>query len=90
MISRACLLGGLSSASEPALAWASPDRHRVLLRVDTRGIRRSNSVATVELDLGAADPDTIEVVAYDASGRPRVYDDARAGDERYLLPFCRR
>ena len=97
MITTLLLLGGLASAPEPALAWASPNRHRVLLRVDTRGARRSGSVAAVELDLAAemtargeraaADPDTIEVVAYDASGRPRVYDDARAADERYLVPW---
>ncbi len=63
----------LAPAPEPALAWASSNRHRVLLRVDTRGIRRSSSVADVELDLAAemaargepaaVDPDTIEVVA---------------------------
>ena len=84
-------------AQETALAWSSSNSHRVVLRVDTRGVRRSHSVAAIELDLAAAiaargaqgafDPDTIEVVAYDAAGRPRVYDDSRAGEERFLLPW---
>jgi hypothetical protein len=91
------LLGGIAAAPEPALAWASPNRHRVLLRVDPRRRPRTRSVATVALDLaaelaarggrGAVDPDSIEVVAYDATGRPRVFDDSRPGDERYLLPW---
>ena len=91
------LLLALAAPAEPPLAWSSPDRHRVILRVDARGIRRSSSVATVDLDLaaelaarggrGAADPDTIDVVAYDAAGQPRVYDAAREGDQRYVLPW---
>ena len=46
-------LGGLAAAPEPALAWTSENRQRVLLRVDARGVRRSSSVATVALDLAA-------------------------------------
>jgi hypothetical protein len=91
------LLCALVQAPEAPLAWSSPNRHRVILRVDTRGVKRSGSVATVDLDLAAElaargaraapDPDTLEVVAYDAAGQPRVYDGARSGDERYLLPW---
>jgi hypothetical protein len=90
------LLGGLAAAPEPPLAWTSPNRHRVLLRVD-RGARRANRVAAVELDLAAeiaargeaaaVDPETIEVVAYDAGGRPRVHDASRPPDERFGLPW---
>jgi hypothetical protein len=81
----------------PPPAWASPNRYRVLLRVDPRRAKRTNSVGSVRLDLaaellargatGAPDPQSIEVVAYDTAGRPRVWDDARDGDERYQLPW---
>src|SRR5262245_47150991 len=83
-------------AAGPPLAWTSPDRYRVLLEVDPRGVRRSHSPARVDLDLaaelsargerGILGEDTIEVVAYDDDGRPRVFDRARGGD-RALLPW---
>ncbi|MDO8589294.1 MAG: VCBS repeat-containing protein [Armatimonadota bacterium] len=78
--------------------WVSPDRHRIVLTVDCRGMKRTNSPASVNLDFrqtltslkakGAFDQHTIEVVGYDASGKPVVFDAARAGYEKYLLP-CR-
>ena len=97
MIAALALTLAVQAAPAPALPWASPNRHRVLLRVDPRRPRRSSSVASVELDFaaelaargaaGTFDPDTIEVVAYDSAGRPRVRDAARTGDERHLLPW---
>lgn len=91
---------GLLRAEPPpagALAWTSPDRYRILLTVDPRGVARTNSPAAVDLDFRAAlsalgdagtfDPDTLEVVAYDAEGRPRVVDPSRDGGERHLLPW---
>jgi hypothetical protein len=77
--------------------WRSANRYRILLEVDTRGVPRSHSPASVEIDFGAElraggdpgrfDESTIEVVALDASSRPRVFDHTRSGTERYLLPW---
>ena len=36
---------------------------------------------------GVFDEHTIEVIAYDAAGNPRVYDASRTGYEQYLLPW---
>jgi FG-GAP-like repeat len=79
------------------LEWLSARRHRVVLEVDPRGVKRSHSVASVDLDLdaelraagetGPFDEAAIEVVGYDAAGRPRAFDPSRAGDERYALPW---
>ena len=90
----------LFAAVSPALsvpAWTSPDRYRLLLTVDPRGVVRTNSPASVEVDLqqalislgvsGSLDQDTIEVVAYSALGQPKVFDSSRTGYERYLLPW---
>ncbi|MDH4241306.1 MAG: VCBS repeat-containing protein, partial [Phycisphaerae bacterium] len=85
----------------PALSaeppWRSPNNHRLLLSVDTRRIRRSNSPASVNIDFvkalsdmgtsGTFDEHTIEVIAYDSSGSPKVFDSSRDGYERYLLPW---
>ncbi|MDO8683376.1 MAG: VCBS repeat-containing protein [Armatimonadota bacterium] len=83
-------------AAGPALNWVSPNHYRILLTVDSRGIRRSNSPVSVNVnfvqtlaDMGAKgsfDENTIEVVAYDPSGKPRVFDSTRKGYEKYLLP----
>ena len=52
------------------------------LTVDPRGVQRKNSPASVDVDLqkalaeagakGTFDENTIEVIGYDASGKPRV------------------
>jgi len=96
-----CVLLGASTPLFPAEAagapaWTSPQRYRVLLEVDPRGRARSNSPASVEIDFaaalrglgasGAADESTIEVIGYDGSGAPRVFDGGRPPDERCLLP----
>jgi hypothetical protein len=83
-------------ATGAPLVWASPDRYRILLDVDPRGVRRSHSPASVEVDFaaelaargatGPVDENTIEVVAYDDAGQPRDFDRAR-GVERALLPW---
>lgn len=82
-------------ASEPA--WQSPNGYRLLLKVDCRGVSRSNSPAAVDVDFaremsqrgipGTFDEHTIEVIAYDSSGAPKVFDASRAGYQRYLLPW---
>lgn len=88
-----------STAQNPAamLPWVSPDRYRVVTNVNPRGVARRNSPATVRLDLpallaafggsGVVDESTIEVVAYDYTGAPVVFDATRTGSERYLLPW---
>ena len=94
----ALALLGLSAAArglEPP--WTSPRRYRLLLEVDPRGVSRSFSPASVDLDLAGAlrersvagrfDEHTIEVVAHDAAGAPAVFDASRPGYERYLLPW---
>lgn len=77
--------------------WPSANRYRIPLEVDTRGVPRSHSPASVTIDFGAQlraqggagrfDENTIEVMALDASGQPRVFDPSRSGVERYLLPW---
>lgn len=90
------LFTAVSSAfCEPA--WISPNRCRLLLSVDPRGVVRKNSPASVNVDLqqalaglgvtGEVNEDTIEVVAYDGLGRPVVFDSSRTGYEKYLLPW---
>lgn len=77
--------------------WRSPNHYRLLLNVDCRGVSRSNSPAAVDLDFaqtlrdqqiaGTWDEHTIEVIAYDCFGLPKVFDASRTGYERYLLPW---
>jgi hypothetical protein len=92
----ACLgRGPVSAAMETP--WTSPNRYRILLSVDPGQAQRSHSPAAVDLDLadalkamgerGLLDEQTIEVVAYDDAGRPRVYDESRKAGDRYLLPW---
>ena len=79
------------------LPWKSPNSYRLLLNVDSRGVSRSSSPATVDLDFartlsdqgisGTWNEHTIEVIAYDRSGAPKIFDSSRAGYERYLLPW---
>jgi len=77
--------------------WRSPNKNRLLLSVDARRTRRSNSPASVDIDFvkalsdmgisGTFDEHTIEVIAYDSSGSPKIFDSSREGYERYLLPW---
>ncbi|MDO8684183.1 MAG: VCBS repeat-containing protein [Armatimonadota bacterium] len=76
--------------------WTSPNRYRVLFTVSATG-SRSNAPATVDMDFnqlladsgatGTFDENTVEVVAYNTAGQPKVYDSSRLGHEIYLLPF---
>ena len=85
-----------AQAGGPNLQWVSPDHYRVLLTVDAKGVRK-NSPASVDIDLPAAlagigvkgtvDQDTIEVIGYDQTGKPRAFDTVRKGYEQYLLPW---
>jgi hypothetical protein len=77
--------------------WRSPNKYRLLLSVDDRRTHRSNSPASVNVDFvkalsdmgisGTFDEHTIEVIVYDSSGSPKVFDSPRDGYERYLLPW---
>ena len=81
-----------------AAAWTSPNHYRLLLNVDTRGVVRRNSPASVDVNLqqslinqgstGTLDDDTIEVIGYNAAGQPATFDASRTGYEKHLLP-CR-
>ena len=83
-----------------AVTWTSPNHYRILFTVDHRGKTRRNSPASVDINFvqylaskgvaGTFDENTIEVMAYNASGQPILFDNAswRVGYEKYLLP-CR-
>ena len=85
------------AANSPDMQWTSENDYRVLLDVDARGRTRSHSPASVEIDFvkalaeaggrGALDESTLEVIALDAAGRPRVYDKTSAGSDAGLLPW---
>ena len=81
-----------------AAAWTSPNHYRLQLNVDSRGVVRRNSPASVDVYLqqalvnqgstGTLDEDTIEVIAYNSAGQPATFDASRVGYEKHLLP-CR-
>ncbi len=85
------------SAEQNGPEWTSACAYRITLTVDSRGRHRSHSPASVEIDFakaiadaggsGEVDESTVEVIAYDAEGMPRVYDPSRTGEEKYLLPW---
>ena len=86
-----------SAPAAAAPAWTSPNHYRVLLTANPGGVARKNSPAKVDLyfqdiltsqgSTGTFDENTIEVIAYNASGQPVVFDATRAGYEQYLLPW---
>jgi len=91
-----CLAMSTARAAEPE--WTSPDRqYRVLLAADPGELPRSLCPVRVEIDFpalldqlggaGTFDEHTIEVVGYDPAGHPRVFDPARSGYEKWLLPW---
>ena len=98
-VSLAALVWGAfpeTAAAQPQ--WDSPNRCRVLLTVDPRGVspRSHSPTAPLRIDFnqlvrqagpGTFDENTIEVIAYEPSGTPYVYDASRTGYERYLLPW---
>jgi hypothetical protein len=79
------------------LTWRSPCKYRLLLSVDPRGDQLSNCPATVEIDFprllsesgisAPFDEHSVEVVACDGAGCPKMFDESRAGYERYLVPW---
>ena len=91
-----CLTTGRTAFGRE-LPWVSPKQCRIILDVDSRGLARSNSPAGVEIDFnralsengaaGGFDEHTIEIVGYDSSGLPQVFDETRKGYERYLTPW---
>ena len=64
-------------------------RCRLLLQVDCRGVERSHSPASVDLNFaealsqhripGTFDDQTLEVIAHDGDGAPIVFDASRRG-----------
>src|SRR4029079_8476735 len=65
--------------------WTSENRFRIVLEVDGRAKKCSYSPATVQVDLqkllgdrGRLDEHTLEVVAFDKSGRPMPFDPDRS------------
>ena len=98
----AALKGALSAADEPTpvnFEWTSASRFSVLLTVDPRGRRRSDSPASVEIDFQAMlpnrrifDEDTIEVVALNGGERrvvPHRFDrlfGASKGTLSFVVP----
>ena len=93
----AALAFACAGPASAVATWTSPNHFRVMLSVNARGVTRRNSPASVYINLqsaltsmggtGTIDMDTVEVVAYDTSGVPNVFDSSRAGYEKYLLPF---
>lgn len=79
------------------LPWRSPNKYRLLLEVDPRGVSRSSSPVSIDIDFaqvlsdkvisGTFDEHTIEIIGYDPLGAPKVFDASRDGYERYLLPW---
>ena len=90
-------LAASGTASAAELAWMSTNRCRILLQADPLRPNRSNSPASVQVnfnrtlaDLGVAgsfDENSIEVIAHDSSGKPRVYDGSHLDHEGRLLPW---
>ncbi|MHC4444800.1 MAG: FG-GAP repeat domain-containing protein [Planctomycetota bacterium] len=90
-----CCLTLVSKASAQP-PWTSPNRYHLSLNVDPRGVVRSNSPASVDIDFvqaladlggsGTFDEHTVEVVAYNASNEMVIFDTSRTGYEQYLLP----
>ncbi|MDO8683571.1 MAG: VCBS repeat-containing protein [Armatimonadota bacterium] len=90
------IFGGQAAHAVPG--WTSPNSYRLLLTVNPRISYRRNSPASVNINfpqtlanMGAAgvfDESTVEVIAYNAAGVPKVFDSSRTGYEQYLLP-CR-
>lgn len=93
----ALIMSAIGAAGAADLEWVSPNRYRVLLTVSSRDIKRSNSPAKADIDLAKAlkdaggkgdfDEDTIEVVAYDSTGKAKVFDSSRNGYEKMLVPW---
>ncbi|MHC4795253.1 MAG: hypothetical protein ACYTF1_01295, partial [Planctomycetota bacterium] len=78
-------LTGLASADPPP--WTSPNRYHLSLSVDPKGVARSNSPASVDIDFvqaladlgesGTFDEHTIEIIAYNASNEMVIFDTSR-------------
>lgn len=76
-------------------SWLSLNHYRIPLAVDQQNVAASYTPARLDIDFAAAlrgrgkfDKHTVEIIAYNSSGEPVLYDSSRAGYEKYLLP-CR-
>ena len=89
------ILAFAGSALIAATKWLSNNHYRMLVRPG--GTIVKNSPVSVDLyfadiiaaygGTGTFDENTIEVVGYDSSGNPKVYNTSRVGYEQYLLPW---
>ena len=77
----------------PIADWTSASHFRVPLTVVAGDRRRSHSPAAIEVDFqtllgrgGTFDESTLEVVAIDAEGKPKLFDASRPGAERLRVP----
>src|SRR5687768_9412562 len=77
-----------------AWSWPSPDHYRVFLTANPGGASGGRIPASVNVNFqqilatqGVAqrwDPDSVEVIAYDALGDAKIFDASRSGYERHL------
>ena len=78
--------------------WVSPNHYRIPLTTELKARHASSTPAALEIDFEAQlksaginsvfDKHTVEVMAYDGSGTPVIFDSSRQSYEKYLLP-CR-
>jgi hypothetical protein len=82
----------VAESANPVPTWTADHQFRVVLSVNPRIRNRSNSPASVEIDFQSLladrtfDEHTIEVVAIDNAGEPKVFDSTRQGKDRWLVP----
>ena len=91
------LLGRANAQAIKQNSWISPNHYRMVLKVDQKGIHASSTPAAIDINFsekfgqkknsGSFDKNTIEVVAYDPSGHPVIFDSLKKGYEKYLLPW---
>ncbi|MHC4445753.1 MAG: FG-GAP-like repeat-containing protein [Planctomycetota bacterium] len=77
------------------LQWDSPNQYRIAVTADPGSIARTNSPTeplwiNFHQEIGGSatfDEHTIEVIAYNYTGEPMVYDPSRTGYQQYLVPW---
>lgn len=91
--------GGIAAVSRARRAPPphAADRPAIELAVDPRGLTRSHSVASIEIDFdallraqgrqGTLDASTLEVTALDETGEPRVFDPTAPPEDRPRVPW---
>ena len=81
------------TANGQSPTWTPEHHFRFVLDVDSRGRDRSFSPASVEISFQSLltngrtfDEHSVEVIAYDEAGQPRVFDNTRESLERFRVP----